>query len=98
MSGRSMCPGYLKPSQSHGSSDRGLTKMTNFDLDDAVTRYQRVLEKSGISNELERQKIRRGDTVTIAGYELTWGEQDEELVELEELKMSKILQRNWRER
>ncbi len=60
-----------------------LTKMTNFNLDDAVTRYQRVLERSGISAELERQKIQRGDTVIIAGHELTWGEQDEELVELE---------------
>jgi GTPase len=67
-----------------GVSIERLTKMTNFNLDDAVTRYQRVLEKSGITNELERQKIRRGDIVSIAGYELTWGEQDEELAELED--------------
>jgi GTP-binding protein len=59
-----------------------LTKMTNFELEDAVARYQRVLDKSGISGELERQRIRNGDIVEIAGHELTWGEQDEELSEL----------------
>jgi GTPase len=58
-----------------------LTKMTNFELDDAVTRYQRVLERSGISTELERQGIQRDDIVEIAGHELTWGEQDEEFSE-----------------
>lgn len=61
-----------------------LTKMTNFELDDAVARYQRVLERSGISAELERQGIRRGGAVVIAGRELMWGEQGEEVAELEE--------------
>lgn len=61
-----------------------LTKMTNFELEDAVNRYQRVLEASGISAELERQGVHRGDAVVIAGRELTWGEQDEEIAELEE--------------
>jgi GTPase len=56
-----------------------LTKMTNFDFEDSVTRYQRVLERSGISAELERQGVSPGDIVEIAGHELTWGEQDEAL-------------------
>jgi GTP-binding protein len=67
-----------------------LTKMTNFELEDAVARYQRVLESSGISAELERQGIRRGDIVEIAGRELTWGEQDEELAELEEAEEEEL--------
>ncbi len=58
-----------------------LTKMTNFDLMDAVERYQRVLERSGISDELEKQGVEPGDLVTIAGHELSWGEE----FELEEL-------------
>jgi GTP-binding protein len=51
--------------------------MTNFDLDDAVDRFQRVLEASGISGELERQGIEAGDVVHLAGHELAWGEQEE---------------------
>jgi hypothetical protein len=50
--------------------------MTNFELEDAVTRFQNVLERSGIEAELERLGIEDGDTVTIAGYDLIWGEQD----------------------
>lgn len=53
-----------------------LTRMTNFELEDAVTRFQNVLERSGIEAELERLGIEDGDTVTIAGYDLIWGEQD----------------------
>jgi hypothetical protein len=36
-----------------------------------------VLDRSGISNELERQGVEPGDTVTIADKELTWGEEFE---------------------
>jgi Obg family GTPase CgtA-like protein len=54
-----------------------LTKMTNFDQLDAIERYQRVLDRSGISAELERLGVEPGDTVTIAGRELTWGEEFE---------------------
>jgi GTP-binding protein len=54
-----------------------LTRMTNWDLLDAVDRYQRVLDRSGISDELERQGVAPGDVVTIAGHDLTWGEEFE---------------------
>jgi GTP-binding protein len=54
-----------------------LTRMTNFDQMDSVERYQRVLDRSGISDELEKQEVEPGDTVTIAGHELTWGEEFE---------------------
>jgi GTP-binding protein len=65
-----------------GVSIERLTRMTNFDQPDAVTRFQRVLIASGISAELERMGVQAGDTVTVAGSELTWGE-DYELEEPE---------------
>jgi GTP-binding protein len=52
------------------------TRMTNFDLEDAANRFQRVLTNSGIADELELQGVRSGDTVTIADYELVWGDPD----------------------
>jgi GTP-binding protein len=54
------------------------TRMTNFSIADAVDRFQRVLERSGIQAELEAQGVQDGDTVHIADFEMTWGEQDEE--------------------
>jgi GTP-binding protein len=60
-----------------GVSIERFARMTNFDLDDAVDRFQRVLEVSGISSELERQGIQPGDTVHLGGHELIWGEQEE---------------------
>lgn len=53
------------------------TKMTNFDLIDASNRFQEILERSGISKELNRQGIAQGDTVVIADRELIWGIQEE---------------------
>jgi GTP-binding protein len=53
------------------------TRMTNFALEDSVRRFQRVLEASGISAELERLGVQTGDTVLIGDHELTWGEQDD---------------------
>jgi GTP-binding protein len=54
------------------------THMTNFDSWEAADRYQRMLDRSGISAELRRLGIRAGDTVTVANKELTWGDQDED--------------------
>ena len=54
------------------------TRMTNFDVEDSVRRFQRVLEGSGIQDELVRQGIQDGDIVHIAETEMPWGEQDEE--------------------
>ncbi len=60
-----------------GVSIERLTRMTNFDLPDAVNRFQRVLEASGIAAELQKQGVDAGDVVQIAGFELTWGEEHE---------------------
>jgi GTP-binding protein len=51
-----------------------LFKMTDFRLDQAAERFQRVLELSGISAALEREGIAPGDIVHIAGDELIWDE------------------------
>ncbi len=46
--------------------------MTDFSLEEAADRFQRVLEASGISSRLGALGILPGDTVHIAGAELTW--------------------------
>ena len=50
------------------------TRMTNFELEDSVRRFQRVLESSGITAELERLGVQVGDTVMIGDHELLWGD------------------------
>jgi GTP-binding protein len=54
-----------------------MTKMTNFDMQEASDRFQSVLERSGITRELNRQGIEQGNTVVIADRELIWGIQEE---------------------
>lgn len=54
------------------------THMTNFDLWEASERFQRVLDRSGITSELNRQGVRQGDVVMIANHEMVWGEQEDE--------------------
>ena len=54
------------------------TKMTNFEIDDSVDRFQRVLERSGISDELKKMGVEDGDTVQIGDVELDWGDQAED--------------------
>ncbi len=70
----------LQPAPNHfvvsGVGIERLTRMTNFETDDAVRRFQRVLESSGIEQELNRQGIEDGDIVHIADHELVWGEDD----------------------
>ena len=55
------------------------TRMTDFSRDEAVERFQRLLESSGISAELERQGVEPGDVVHIAELELVWGDQESDL-------------------
>jgi GTP-binding protein len=53
------------------------TRMTDFSRDEAVERFQRLLESSGISEELGRLGVEPGDVVHIADIELVWGDQEE---------------------
>jgi GTP-binding protein len=48
--------------------------MTYWDYDQAVTRFQRILESMGITAALEEAGVRTGDTVYIGEYELEWAE------------------------
>lgn len=48
--------------------------MTYWELDEAVARFQRILETLGISAALEKAGIQEGDTVMIGEAELEWGE------------------------
>jgi GTP-binding protein len=47
---------------------------TRWDLDEAVQRFQNLLQRTGISAELEQRGIKKGDTVYIGDYELEWSE------------------------
>ena len=47
---------------------------TRWDLDEATQRFQRFLERNGITAELEARGVKPGDTIYIGEYELEWGE------------------------
>ncbi|MCH2540443.1 MAG: Obg family GTPase CgtA, partial [Anaerolineales bacterium] len=47
-------------------------QMTYWEYDDAVLRFQRILESLGIRAALHRQGIREGDVVRIGTHELEW--------------------------
>lgn len=48
--------------------------MTHWDYDEAIDRFQRILESMGITAALEAAGVQTGDTVHIGEMELEWGE------------------------
>ncbi|MCY4526251.1 MAG: GTPase ObgE [Anaerolineaceae bacterium] len=48
--------------------------MTYWDHDEAVLRFQHILETLGVSDGLESAGVQPGDTVHIGDYELEWSE------------------------
>jgi GTP-binding protein len=48
--------------------------MTYWDYDEAVTRFQNILETLGISAALEKAGVKVGDTVFIGDFELEWSD------------------------
>lgn len=48
--------------------------MTHWDNEEAIMRFQEILEVLGVSQALEERGIRVGDTVIIGDYELEWSE------------------------
>lgn len=51
-----------------------IASMTFFEFDDALMRFQNVLERLGITAALTEAGVRVGDTVYIGDMELEWGE------------------------
>ncbi|GFR45678.1 hypothetical protein Agub_g7092 [Astrephomene gubernaculifera] len=49
-------------------------QMTNWDYYEAVRRFQRVLEVSGINGALRAKGVRQGDTVVIGDMEFSWSD------------------------
>lgn len=64
----------------HGTKIERMTRMTDFNNDEAADRFQRILEKTGISDALVEHGVVPGDTVQIAEMEMIW---DEEALESE---------------
>jgi GTP-binding protein len=48
--------------------------MTYWNYEDALMRFQRILEATGITDALEKQGVAVGDTVFIGNLELEWSE------------------------
>lgn len=51
-----------------------VARMTNWDLPEAVLRFQRILEALGVRQALEEAGVQPGDTVLIGDAELVWEE------------------------
>eukprot|EP00741_Cyanophora_paradoxa_P014277 tig00020780_g13769.t1 len=57
-----------------GTHIERVVKMTNWDYYQAIIRFQRILEATGISAQLRKLGVQNGDTVTIAGMDYDWEE------------------------
>ncbi|NDJ84816.1 MAG: GTPase ObgE [Chloroflexi bacterium] len=66
----------IKPGvyQVQGKRIERAAAMTYWDYDDALMRFQRILQALGISEALEKAGVEVGDTVFIGDIELEWGE------------------------
>ncbi|HRE30144.1 MAG TPA: Obg family GTPase CgtA, partial [Anaerolineales bacterium] len=49
-------------------------RMTYWEFEEAVERFQKILEVLGVRNGLEEAGIKAGDTVRIGEYELEWSD------------------------
>jgi len=57
-----------------GAEIERIAVMTNWELEEAVQRFQRILRARGITRALEEAGIRPGDTVRIGKVEFVWEE------------------------
>jgi GTP-binding protein len=49
-----------------------LARMTDFDNDEALARFEHVLAKMGVDKRLRELGVHEGDTVRIAGVEFDY--------------------------
>jgi GTP-binding protein len=71
------------------------TRMTDFGNEEAASRFQRILDASGISRRLEQMGVQPGDVVHIAGMELVW---DEAALQAEQIEAGQRRRKTKRER
>jgi GTP-binding protein len=57
-----------------GARIERIARMTRWELHEAVNRFQKTLERMGITQALEEAGVQVGDTVFIGEIELEWGE------------------------
>ena len=57
-----------------GAKSERAAKMTYWEYDEAVARFQKILEALGIYQALAESGIQEGDTVYIGDYELEWAD------------------------
>gem|GEM_PF-3234804 len=62
-------PGIYRVS---GARIERAAQMTHWDFEDAVLRFQNILETLGVSAALEKAGVKVGDTVFIGEFELEW--------------------------
>lgn len=55
-----------------GQEIERLATMTDWDNDEAIERFERVMVARGVSEELDRAGVQVGDTVYIGEFELEW--------------------------
>jgi GTP-binding protein len=48
-------------------------QMTNWDQEESLARFQRILEAMGVTMALREAGVSEGDTVFIGDVELQWG-------------------------
>lgn len=60
--------------QVHGKNIERAVAMTHWGYDEAINRFQKVLETLGITAALEKEGVAVGDTVIIGDMELEWGD------------------------
>ncbi len=58
-----------------GEGIQKFAQMTNWDYYEAVKRFQRVLEVSGINAALKARGVKAGDSVVIGETEFTWSDE-----------------------
>jgi GTPase len=65
-----------------GTHIERVVAMTNFTNEEAVSRLQRVLARTGISKKLAKLGVRNGDTVSFGNHALVWvGSAADELID-----------------
>lgn len=61
-----------------GASIERLANMTDWENDEAVSRFQRITRRQGLEDRLRAEGIRPGQTVRIGRAELVFGDEDDE--------------------